>query len=173
MNYYSTGTGQSITANYSLMINNNEFGVGIGYNINRLILPDDQENIYYKRQFATEPLHHLNTNVFYHRYILSRLEHINPFLFYDFQCKYSPAKTIINNDIKYHGPYFWLDNTIGAGFNVNLLGNWYLQQKIGAGAHVIIPSDNDASLVNASMPIDKYEWEVIGLLNVGLIYKLD
>jgi len=173
--YYNTGTGQNITANYSFDIKNSELGIGLGYTLSSLVHPDDQNKTYYKRQFATEPLHHLNLNLFYHRYVFQKLEHINPFLFYDFQAKHSAAMNHFDPSLDerfYHGPYFWLDNNLGVGFNVNIIGNWYLQQKIGAGALFIFPSSRDASRVNMVTLIDKFEWEFIGLLNVGIVYRL-
>lgn len=176
LNYYSTGTGQNVTANYSFDIKKSELGIGLGYTISALVHPDNQHNVYYKRQFATEPLHHLNLNIFYHRYVFPNLDHINPFLFYDFQAKHSAARNVLDSsldEVIYHGPYYWLDNTIGLGFDVNIIGNWYLQQKIGIGGHFIIPSGKDASRVNSEMYfIDKFEWEIIGLLNIGIAYKL-
>lgn len=176
LNYYSTGTGQNVTANYSFDIKKSELGVGLGYTISTLAHPDNQHNVFYKRQFATEPLHHLNLNLFYHRYFFPNLEHINPFVFYDFQAKHSAARNVLDSssdEVIYHGPYYWLDNTVGLGFDVNLIGSWYLQQKIGIGVHFIIPSNKDASRVNSAMYFsDKFEWEFIGLLNIGIAYKL-
>ena len=176
LNYNSTGTGQNITANFSFDIKKSELGFGLGYTISTLAHPDNQYNVFYKRQFATEPLHHLNLNLFYHRYVFPNLDHINIFLFYDFQGKHSAARNVINSpldDVIYHGPYYWLDNTIGLGFNVNIIGNWYVQQKIGAGGHFIIPSNKDASRVDSEMYfINNFHWEIIGLLNIGIVYKL-
>jgi hypothetical protein len=176
LNYFNTGTGQNITANYSFNIRKSELGFGLGYTISTLDHPDNQHKVYYKRQFATEPLHHLNLNFFYHRYVFLDLDHINPFLFYDFQGKHSAAMNVLNSFLDeriYHGPYYWLDNTIGLGFNVNIIGKWYVQQKIGGGVHFIIPSGKDASRVNRGTAIDKFEWEIIGLLNVGIVYRLN
>lgn len=175
LNYYSTGTGQNITANYAWNLKKSELGIGLGYTLSRLTHPDNQRNVYYKRQFATEPVHHLNMNFFYHRYIFQKLEYINLFLFYDFQAKHSAAMNQLDpssDERIYHGPYYWLDNNMGFGFNVKIAGKWYLQQKIGAGAHFIIPSGKSASRVNTVTGIDKFEWEFIGLLNAGIVYRL-
>ena len=175
LNYYNTGTGQNITANVSWDLKKNEISIGLGYTISTLSHPDNQGNVYYKRQFATEPLHHLNLNLFYHRYVFPGLEHINLFLFYDFQGKHSAARNVINvssDEVVYHGPYYWLDNTIGMGFNVNIIGKWYIQQKLGVGAHFIIPSSREASRVDISRSTYNSTWEFIGLLNMGVVYKL-
>ena len=175
LNYYSTGSGQNITANYSFVIKKSELGFGLGYTISTLAHPDNQHNVYYKRQFATDPIHHLNLNIFYHRNVFPNLDHINPFLFYDFQGKHSAARNVTNSfldEVVYHGPYYWLDNTIGIGFNVKIIGNWYVQQKIGVGAHFIIPSGKEASRVDESRAIYGFTWEFIGLINIGIVYKL-
>ena len=84
-NYYSTGTGKNITLNYSLSYPNSDIGIGLGWTINSLKHPDNQLNIYYKRQYATRSIDHLNLNFYFHRYVLRDLENLNTFLFYDFQ----------------------------------------------------------------------------------------
>jgi hypothetical protein len=65
-NFYSTGTGQNLTINYAFEFEKSELVIGIGYTINKIALPDDQQNVFYKRQYATEPLQHLNLNIYYH-----------------------------------------------------------------------------------------------------------
>ncbi len=175
LNYYSTGTGQNITFNYAIHSTNSDVGFGLGWNINRLKHPDNQTNVFYKRQFATRSIDHLNLNLFYHRYILKGLENLNPFLFYDFQGKHSAAMNDFNStddERIYHGPYFWLDNTIGIGFNVRIFRNWYLQQKFGAGAHFILPSNREVQRVSSITSLQKAHWEFIGLLNIGILYSI-
>jgi len=178
LNYYSTGAGQNITANYSFDIKKSEIGIGLGYTINRSIHAPGNDNVYYKNQYATEPYQHLNLNLFYHRYIFPNFEHINIFVFYDFQGKYSTAYFKIgsgyfdNEEIRYHGPYFWLENAIGIGFNVNVFGNWYLQQKVGIGGHFIIPSNEESDIVNTITMTNGFTWEFMTLLNIGIVYKL-
>jgi hypothetical protein len=90
-NYYSTGTGQNLTLNYSLSYPTSEIGFGLGWTINSLKHPDNQLNSYYKRQYSTRAIDHLNLNLYFHRYVLKDLEYLNPFLFYDFQGKHSAA----------------------------------------------------------------------------------
>jgi hypothetical protein len=133
-NYYSTGTGRNITLNYSLSYPNSDIGVGLGWTINSLKHTDNQANIYYKRQFATRFIDHLNLNFYYHRYVLRNLENLNPFLFYDFQGTHSAAMNDFAPSVDgkiFHGPYIWLDNTIGAGFNVRIFGIVICNKKQG------------------------------------------
>lgn len=175
LNYYNTGTGQNLTLGYSLNLRNSELGVGLGWTINSLTHPDNQLKTYYKRQFATRTVDHLNLNAFYHRFILHSLEPVNVFLFYDFQAKHSAAMNQLDptqDERNYHGPYFWLDNTVGLGFNVNIVKRLFLQEKIGGGIHLILPSNSTVPRINTISSMDKLVWEFIGLLNVGLVYKL-
>lgn len=174
-NYYSTGTGKNITVNYALSYPNSDIGFGLGWTINSLKHPDNQANIYYKRQYATRSVDHLNLNFYFHRAVLRGLEHLNPFLFYDFQGKHSAAlNDFVSSSTEkiFHGPYFWLDNTIGVGFNVRIFGDWYLQQKGGIGAHIIIPSSAELPDVEKISTLQKTSWEFIGLLNIGILLKI-
>jgi hypothetical protein len=173
-NYYSTGTGKNITLNYSISYPNSDIGFGLGWTINSLKHPDNQANIYYKRQYATRFIDHLHLNFYYHRHVLRNLENLNPFLFYDFQGTHSAAMndfapSSVDGKI-FHGPYFWLDNTIGAGFNVKIFGDCYLQQKAGVGAHFIIPSSVELPDVEKIITLQNATWEFIGLLNVGILF---
>lgn len=176
LDYFSTGTGNNITASYAFNLKNMAIGAGIGYHINSVAHPDDQSNIFFKRFYATEPMHHLNLNVYCHRYILPGLKHINPYLFLDFQGKHGPAK---NNEQPtssgirhYHGPYYWIDNALGFGFDVSIAGNWYLRQKAGLGGHVILQSGQEAERVTQSALYHRATWEFTGLLNIGIMYTI-
>lgn len=178
LNYYNTGAGQNITGNYTFELKKSALGFGLGYTFNRSIQAESNYKVWHKSQYATEPLQHLNLNIYYHRYIFPNLEHINIFVFYDFQGKHSTAMTKIgsgyfdNEEIYYHGPYFWLENTFGIGFNVNIHGRWYLQQKVGYGALILIPSSTESDMTNASYVIDGFKWEFEWLFNIGIVYRL-
>ncbi len=78
---YSTGTGKNITLAYSKEYKSMEFGVGLGCNINSIKQPDDQNNIFYKRLFATKPLHFLNFNLYFNQYIFNRFDQFKPYIF--------------------------------------------------------------------------------------------
>ena len=64
LNYNSVGSGRNVTGTLSKEFAKSEFGIGLGYNINRIKQPDDQANIYYKRLFATKPIQYLNVEFF-------------------------------------------------------------------------------------------------------------
>ena len=186
--FNSTGAGRNITATYSKEFGNNEFGLGLGVNINRITQVDDQFKVYYKRLYATEFTHYLNFNVFYQIYIFRNLKNIKPFVFYDLQIKYSTTRnrfflpyamdtTNVSNNpeenilykeyIEFFGPFTWVENTIGIGFKVNISDKWYLQQKLGFGTYFILGYDDQ--LFNKMF--NWFEWEFAGLFQVGIGYS--
>jgi len=186
LQYYSTGAGKNLTGTISTKKNKNEYGLGLGININNIRQPDDQSNIYYRRLFATKPIHFLNFNFFYQRDIFSALKKIKPFIVYDFQIKHSTTRSsmyipfdydstlVVNepeegilyrNYIEYFGPFTWVENSIGIGIHIAITDKIYLTQKIGGGIHFIF--GDEPKLV-------KYrpEWEFMYFLNVGITYKI-
>lgn len=190
INYNSTGAGRNITVNYSKNINNHAWSFGIGYNINSIRQPDDEANIYYKRLFATTPAQHLNFNLSYRHNIFYNLKNIKPFVFYDLQIKYSTTRSsmylpydydstylntahpedgiLYKNHIAYFGPYTWIENSIGIGFKVGITDRFYLQQRFGAGIHFIYGYGSGKDIVLKQ----KIDWEFMGLLNIGIVYRL-
>jgi hypothetical protein len=156
---YSTGTGKNVTLSYSKEYKSMEFGIGLGCNINSIKQPDDQPNIYYKRLYATKPLHFLNFNLYYNQHIFNRFDQFKPYIFYDFQMKYSTTRsnmyiidridsTIISSDpadqylyrnyTEYFGPFLWIENNLGLGMKINITEKLFFSQKIGLGIHFII-----------------------------------
>ena len=182
--YNSTHSGINYTFSLSKRINNNEYGLGVRYNVNRMRHPDNENNVYLKRQYATKPIQHWGAELFYHRYILSSFENIQPFIFYDNQLSYSTtrAKSFIavgedqdgnllyRSFIDYHGAFTWVEQNIGIGFKAQLKNNWFLTQKIGVGTSFIIGQDTyDSSILILKRNL---EWEFGYLVQVGLIYRL-
>lgn len=186
LNYYSTGAGRNITASYSKVINNNEIGFGLGYNIGSIKQPDDQGNFYYKRLYPTKPIHYLNINFYYNYHFLEKWNCIKPFVFYDLQVKYSTTRSsfytpyafdssIVSNTpdekilyrkyIEYFGPYLWIENSVGIGFNVNLSDRIYIKQKIGLGIHFLFGEDKRIALPSPQL-------EFFGLINIGVGIKI-
>ena len=186
LNYYSTGTGRNITAAFSKNFKTNVFGVGIGYNINSIRQPDDQNNIYYKRLYASNFMQHLSLNMYYDKYIFRSFKHIHPLVFYNFQLKYSTTRSsmyivaeydsafggktpednlLYRNYIENFGPFLWVENCIGLGFRVDITDNLYLKQKAGLGVNLII--GEEPKLVKANVA-----WEFSGFINIGLYYKI-
>ncbi|HBG71651.1 MAG: hypothetical protein A2W93_06930 [Bacteroidetes bacterium GWF2_43_63] len=180
LNYYSTGTGTNLTLAYAKDWEKNELGFGLGYNINRIAHPDDKGHIFYKRLYATKPIHHVNLNLFWHHRIFSEMQHIKPFLFYDLQMTYSTTRnrffvpygfdsTIVSDTpegkilyremIDFFGPFIWIENNIGVGFQVDITDKWFIQQKFGTGIHLIHGSERRL------LPFRKTHWEFVGLLD--------
>jgi len=186
--FNSTFSGRNVSLVYSKSIKDkHELGAGIRinlYNLNgHLAHTDDQNNVYKKRLHMTEPLHYFGFAGFYHRNIFRNWNSLKPFLFYDLQVTYSTTRNRIllpytydtNGDllykeyIEFFGPFTWVEQHIGVGFNANLFNNFYLTQKIGFGSTFILGYDKKL--------LDKYfdwfAWNFSGLLNVGIGYRFE
>ncbi len=186
LNYYSTGAGKNITLAYSKEIKTMEFGIGLGCNINSIKQPDDQNNIFYKRLFATDIVHFFNFNLFYNQYVFNKFDQFKPFIFYDFQMKYSTTRssmfcpyamdtTIITsnpedqilyrNYIEYFGPFLWVENTLGIGMKIMINQHFFITQKFGIGVHFII--GDDPHLIKPNL-----DWEFHDFFTFSIGYKL-
>ncbi len=186
INFYSTGSGRNITAAYSKEVNKSIYGIGLGYNIGRIKQPDDQNNIFYKRLYPTQPIHYLNFNAYYNYIFYDQMKCIKPMLFYDLQMKYSTTRSsmyiihkydstltsdnpnenlLYRNFIEYFGPYLWVENSIGFGFKIDITDKIYLKEKTGLGLVLIFGEDK-------RLPLSNPEWEFYGLINIGLGVKI-
>jgi hypothetical protein len=185
----STGAGRNVGVLWEKSWSKNTFGAGIGYNINRIKHSDDQNNLYRKRLYATQPVHFLNVHLSYDRVILPALsEHIKPFLFFDVQAKYSGTRNRMflpysydstatwlkpedgiryKEYINFYGPFLWVEPNLGIGFRAMLSQRLYLKQQIGVGVLLTFGSD-DLITYRQFTPFD---WEFAGLIQVGLGWK--
>lgn len=184
--FNSTRAGRNVTVQYEFEKQNHEWSFGLGVNINKRAHNDDQGNVYKKRMFATEPLHYLNFNATYQRYIFTKLKGcLKPFVFYDLQAKYSTTRnrfffpvgidsTNFQNDpdgsilykefIRSYGPFLWLESNIGIGFKARLTDLWYIKQRFGVGLVSIIGDDD----LLADRIDSKVVWEFAELLHFGV-----
>lgn len=189
LQYYSTGAGENITATFAKKLNKGAIGAGVGCNINQIKQPDDQSNIYYKRLFATKPLQYLSGNFFINRDVFPKLEKLKTFVFYDLQLKYSTTRsslyipfdydsTLVVNQpeegilyqqhIENFGPFTWVENGFGLGFNVELTDKLSFQQKFGGGVYFILGYDDQI----ATKLFRWFEWEFMYFYNIGINYKI-
>ena len=181
MNYSHSGRNCALT--YIQAFKKSEAGIGLRYNINSFAHPDDQANVFYKRQYATEPLHHYGAKAYYNRYIGSMF-----FAFYDAEISYSktfnrmyvmtglydprvenPTREdmLYKKHFEYFGPFTWIEQYIGMGLKVNLSESIILRQKAGVGIDVLLGSDRklpDTVLLKAV-----YEFGL--LFSIELAYK--
>jgi hypothetical protein len=133
-----------------------EIEFGIRYHLNSLIMPDDQESIFYRRMYASNFAQHFGLQFGYNWYFLPRLEHLKYFVYYELQAAYSTTRNHgytweynINDGtfiplkeyLEYFGPFLWLQNTIGVGFKVDIWRSWYLFEKIGFNVTEVIGND--------------------------------
>ena len=170
--FNSTHSGRNVTFAISKTYNNtHEFGGGLRFNINSLAMSDDQNHVYYKRLYASNFMQHLGIAGFYHYHIFRDWEHVKPFLFYDLQATYSTTRNKIVLDAttdQYvrHGPFIWLEQTIGIGFKADLPNGFFITQKLGIGTTFIL--GNDKQLLK-----NNFDWEFAGLINVGFGYRFN
>lgn len=164
--FNSTASGRNVSLLISKTKNSHEFGGGIRYNIGKLAMPDDQENLYYKRLYPSTLGQHFGLQTFYNYYILKNWEHLKPFLFFDLQGTYSTTRNRYFGQQKAtrYGPFTWLEQYIGIGFKVDLPNNFFVTQKIGGGGMLIFGEDE--TLLKESA-----DWEFGGLINVGIGYR--
>ena len=182
--YNLTHSGHSITLGGSRTIKaKHEFGGGFRYNLNRIKHPDDQNNAYLKRLYATKPIHHFGIEGYYHFYFLNKLKHIKPFTFYDIQVTYSTTRNrmflpycydtdgsiLYKEYIEFFGPFTWVEQNIGIGFKADLFNNIFIYEKMGFGvAYILGHDDKDFTKI-----IHWFSWEFSPLINLGIGYRFN
>jgi len=185
ISYNSTMSGRNISTNYSIPKGDNNFTLGMRFNINRLHHVDDQFKTFVKRLYATKPIHYFGINFSYERKILKKWDLINPFLFYDLQFTYSTTRnrsflpysfdtteniTLYKEHINYFGPFYWLENTIGFGLNIDVTKKLYINQKIGFGRTLVLGYD-EKLLNKLNKTFNWFSSEFGGILSLSLGYK--
>lgn len=189
--FNSTYSGRNCALSYIQSFNKSEVGIGLRYNINQWAM-DDQNNVYYKRQYAYKPIDHIGTQLFYHQFIWSMI-----YGFYDCQISYSktlnkfflayifdpevenPTRYDPNNEIPTHddllykkhiesfGPFTWVEQNVGIGFKFEITESLFLSQKIGVGVLLLFGSDEQLPQTWSKKP----ELVVSSLMNIGISYK--
>jgi hypothetical protein len=163
--FNSTATGRNVSFSVSKIKNNAELGLGIRYNMGMLAMPDNQNNIFYKRLYPSNFKQHWGAKTFFNYSILNNWEHVKPFVFCAIDVSYSTTRNVISNTITHrHGPFTWVEPYLGFGFKVNLPKNFYIEQKIGGGGMLIFGKD-DILMKN------KLAWEFGGILSAGIGYR--
>lgn len=131
-----TGINQSLIISKRLG-DNYEIGGGLKYNINRYAHPDDQRKVFYKRLYASSPLHFWGGELFINRYLFEKKDNLHPFVFYNVRLSYSATHNIgfvpytysENGDVLYlrydtnYGPFTWLEQYVGFGYKIDFAGS--------------------------------------------------
>lgn len=180
--YNSTHSGRNIAFTYSkTFFEKHEFGGGLKYNINRFAHSDDQMNVFYKRLYATEPIHHLGAEFFYNWHFSNNWHCVRPFLFYDSGFAYSTTMNrmylpiaydeegavLYRKYLEYFGPFTWVEQSLGIGFKANVYSSIYLIQRVGFSGNFMIGYDKKIPFRNYR----KFEFEFGFLLSFGLAYR--
>lgn len=187
--FNKTASGRNFSAEVSKVFDEkHEIGIGLRYNINSLKHPDDQGNVFYRRQYATKPWHHIGLRTFYHRKILPNWQHIEPFLFYDLQATYTTTRNVwyfpplfdescqytCNGQILYKryeeifGPFTWVEQSIGLGYKVKLTEKIFITSQFGLEGMLIFGRDD--RLIGTW---DKVEFEFGYVFDFGLGYRFE
>lgn len=156
--FNSTMSGRNIGINYSIPKGDNNFTFGLRVNIIKLHHNDDQSKVFVKRLYATKPLHYFGLNFCFERNILKNWQKLKPFVFYDLQYSYSTTRNrwffpyyyYVEEDLVLHreyienfGPFHWVENNLGIGFNVDINDKFYMKQKLGYGRTLVLGYDDE------------------------------
>ncbi len=189
--FNSTDAGRNITVQYEKKMIQNEYSFGLGVNINMYGHPDNQNNFYRKRLYATKWHHYFNADFTYQMYIFNeKTTAVKPFVFYDLQAKYSTTRNqmvlpytydstlVVNRPedgilyrerIEYFGPFWWLENNIGIGFTADITDRIYIKQRIGMGVDLILGYDDQI----VPKLFTWWGWEFSGLIHTSIGIRLN
>lgn len=193
LSHNNTASGRGLSFTYSQKLDKkNEWGIGITYHFNKLKMVDDQNNVFYKRFYATKTMEHFGIETFYHRYIKNANPNFEPFMFYDLQYKYGPTRgrdltpytyeeetgdILYKEYIHYWGRFHWVEQNVGLGFKAKIKDNLYLTQKVGAGVMLVITPKlpvTDIYDENSTLGLDHKVNREFGLLfQTGFIYRFE
>ena len=187
--FTSTHSGRSINILASGQLKNrHELGGGLRFNINKYAHNDDQNNIFKKRMWATQPIHYFGLEGFYHVHLFQKLPHIDIFAFYDIQLAYSTVRNrsddLVRNPVTgekelvemtaIFGPFTWIEQNIGIGFTVDIWKNIFFTQRLGAGVDLILGRDKPFSETKRHYIVkERCTYEFGYLLSVGIGYRFE
>lgn len=187
--FNSTDSGRNISFQFEKSSGLNEYSYGFGVSINDFRQIEMRSDLYRKKLYATKGYHHINLNLTYQRYMKTdKVKCLNPFIFYDFQAKYSTAaflSTFIEYDstlvqtrpeqgivgrqeLNYFGPFFWLENNVGIGFKAMVIDKFYIKQRLGVGVNLILGYDDQILYRRFSW----FDWEFSTLMHFSIGMKL-
>ncbi len=186
--FNSTASGQSISFDYNLDRNKLQIGFGLGVNISKYKPEKNYNELFYKK-LNPEKLHEYFALKTYIHYKFISQPNFNLYGFYDLQIRRGGAKSqifsgygydstliitkpeegiIYNELILEYGPYFWLENTFGIGFDLDFNEKFYLRHRFGVGSTLVLGTDKGNDIVNHTGSI----WVIGYLINIGVGYKL-
>lgn len=151
LNYTLSHPGRNIGIEVSGRVKQyNEFGGGIFVNLPQFGMPSP-DAVYRRKLQPVSGLDYLGFDVFYQRYFLTKLPHIQPYVFYNFQYTCSSRKSYTG--VSYSTPEItrnlsWIDQSVGVGFSATIFKGLYITQKIGLVVPLIVkngykPEDYD------------------------------
>jgi hypothetical protein len=180
--FNSCHSGRTLDLMYGSRINNTKFLFGISTNINKIVHEDDLQLYHKKRLFVSGIENLFGLHFAYNKYFKINIIDQEIYLFSDLQLKYAGTRNSIyteisynqeydkkmyKNEIVYYGPFVWVQNTYGLGFDVHVYKKIYLAQKIGYGFECVVGKDSRDN------PSKKKAWIYGSLIfNFGFSYRL-
>tara|TARA_R110002049_G_scaffold26035_8_gene91134 strand:- start:1539 stop:2225 length:687 start_codon:yes stop_codon:yes gene_type:complete len=186
--FNSTVAGRSLSVDYSLEGTKIDIGLGLGVNINRYTPGYSINEFYYKKLLAENISDYFAIKGYIHQTIIKN-NSLKLYGFYDIQIRRSGAKSQLFLGIVYdstliiskpeegvlyqetevsYGPYFWIENTVGLGIDINLSNKLYFRQKVGLGYTTIIGKDKGNNRVNHTGYTGLFGY----LINFGIGYRI-
>ena len=176
-----TESGRNICLDYSRTLKDHHtIGLGLRININSIKQPDDQSNIFYRRLYATEFYQFFGIHTFYQRRLFEKWNCFKPYFFYDLQITKATTRTsmyigyqysatgevLYKQSIEYFGPFIWVDQNIGIGFNITIYKSISLFENFGLGYSLLFGDD-----LRLPQKAKYTEFELGALLAFGVLFK--
>lgn len=166
--YNSTASGHSLSLDYNIKKNKSELGVGIGINLPVRYQGDGINEYFGKKLYPVKSHEFIAIKTYFHQ-LIYEMGNFRSYAFYDLQLRRSGARTQTYYGIGYdstlvknrpedgiiyvegideYGPYFWIENTVGLGMDINISNNFFIRQKFGLGVTMIYGHDKGNISVN-------------------------
>ncbi len=179
-NFNSCHSGRSINLVFANQFQNQlKLSTGLLINIGQIAQPDEKSCFHRKRLFPQKAYEYLGLDFSLSHYLT---EQKRLFAFANVQLKYSGVRNqeiikvyydsvnqlqFYDREVNFYGPFFWMQNTVGLGFDVNILKSLYLSQKLGFGFEYIHGKDE-------KYLTSKRNWfEPAFIYNVGLYWRMN
>jgi hypothetical protein len=174
----------NLSAGYLYQSGKNEIGFGVRRNISEVAHRDDLMHPLKRRLFRRResPIENWGLHLFYNRKLPKLFEQIDLFLFYDFQTTYASTRNVwyeptgkyLDNNMLYrqvverHGPYTWIEQNVGVGFEFAISEKVLAFQKIGIGNALVI--GNSIMKQRQNLPYIYSDFAI--LWSLGLKYNI-
>ena len=184
--YNDTHTARNIDISYNHIYREKHiFSFGVHFLINKLV-HDNNNNVYYKRFFATSADQIFGGQFSYKYLIPIKKLKSELFVFYELQETYSKTRSkalfplginpqngeeVFEQILIVTDRILALESTIGVGLNARVYDNLFFNIKGGLGVvnYLLVPTDNNMNDPNDNSTTS--DWEFAHLFSIGLSYR--